>query len=70
MYDSRYMSVPYSTCQYIANPIHPTYRYADDDDDDIIYCGHNIAPFINKDGNIVDRPLPKSIKKPTDSRFE
>jgi hypothetical protein len=67
MYDSRYMSVPYSTCQYIANPIHPTYRYADDD---IIYCGHSIAPFINNDGGMVDKPLPKSIKKPNDSRLE
>lgn len=60
------------TCQYIAKPIQPTYRYDDDDDDDmdIIYCGQSIATFMNTDGGMVDKPLPKSIKKPNDSRFE
>jgi hypothetical protein len=58
------------TCQYIANPIHPTYRYDDEYDDIIIQSGLSIAAFTNNDGGMVDKPLPKSIKKPNDSRLE
>ena len=70
MYDSRYIIVPYMTCQYIANPIHPTYKYDDEYDDIIIQSGLSIAAFTNNDGGMVDKPLPKSIKKPNDSRLE
>jgi hypothetical protein len=54
------MKVPYITCQYIANPTHPT-----NNGDNVL--GNTIAAFTNKEGGIVDSPFPKSIKKPKDS---
>jgi hypothetical protein len=53
--------VPYITCQYIANPTHPTNN---GDKNALLVLLRTIAKFINIEGGIVLKPFPKSIKNP------
>jgi hypothetical protein len=58
--ENMYMIVPYMTCQYMAIPIHPTHN-------EETKSGRTMATLMNREGGIVVKPFPKSIKNPNDS---